>query len=127
RWTDLSDHNKVGGIRLGVTKRVGDAFWKVGDIAGFDRDPLAAQVNLTVALQADHRLVGHIVLVAHTFFAWREGKNVNAFGLKTIAGPCNQAGSNTLCGNLDSVIKIGDGAVRPDLVVRPKPSVPFSI
>jgi hypothetical protein len=89
--------------------------------------PLASQINLALAFEADHRLVRHVVIVAHAFLSRREGQNVNAFSLETVTGQCDQTGAHVLRGNFYPVVQIPDRAARSDLVVTPKTRAPFFV
>jgi hypothetical protein len=99
---------------------LGNAFRKVRDIAGLDLHPLAPQVNLALAFEANHCLVRDVVIVSRAFLAGGERQNVNAFSLETVAGPSDQPSAHALPVNFNSIIQIADRAARPDLVVTPE-------
>src|SRR5207244_345491 len=85
--TDLIDEHEVARVSPWIAERAGNAFREVGDIAGLHPHPLAAEVDLALTFEADHRLIRHVVLVERAFLARRERQHVNALGLETVARP----------------------------------------
>jgi hypothetical protein len=59
-------------------------------VPGTEPHPLAPYERLAVALQGQHRLLGHAVAVHVHLLAWRQRQHVQAFRLKSRAGPGDQ-------------------------------------
>ena len=127
RGTDLINEHKIAGVSLWIADGTGNAFREVGDIAGLDRYPLTAQVNLALAFETHHGSVSHVVIVEGTFLARRERQHVDALGLKTIPRPRDQPRTHIVGRDFDPVIQVSDRAVRADLVVTPKARAPLFV
>jgi 4-amino-4-deoxy-L-arabinose transferase-like glycosyltransferase len=60
---------------------------EVGDVARLDVEPLSPQVDLPLALEADRRLLGHVVGVPRALFTRLQGEDVHGLGQEAVARP----------------------------------------
>ena len=74
-------------------------------VAGPEPHPLAAYIGLALALHGEHRLLGHAVAVHLGPPTGLKSEHMQALGLKTVAGPCNQPSGDTVDRDLDAVIE----------------------
>ena len=88
--------------------------------SGTDIDPAPVKIDLTLTLnlEADHRLLGHVIGVHLAGIARLQRQHMHTLCLEAVAGPGDQTRRHPMRLDLDSLVEISDGPALTDLLAR---------
>ena len=124
RRCDLGDQDEVVLIALGIAHRPLGRKREIDDVSGLDIEPLPAEIDLSLPLEADHRLLGHVVGPGLALLSGLERQHVHRFGQEAVARPGDRPGVDAVRRDRDAVAQVADRSVLLDLRVR---QIPFPI